>query len=286
MISPSPLRIGLYEKALSNKISWTEKFDIARKSGFDFVEMNIDGSDDRLCRLYDGGKSVRDVTLAIEECGFFVLTMALTANRAYPLGSEDVSVREKSVEIVTRGVDYALAAGIRLIHLAAYDDHGDKCCAATKRNFFRSLEQCVAYASRYGVMLALETMDTGFMAGGEAVASVARAFASPFLQCYADVGNLTANGIDAPSEILKISKHIVGIHLKDARDNVARDVPFGEGKVDFVRVGEALTRARYGGILVAEMWSYDDASFYSYLPAAGKFLREKLASYAQNIGGG
>ena len=280
MISSSPLRLGLYEKALSNKISWTEKFDIARKSGFDFVEMNIDGSDDRLCRLYDGGKSARYVTRASEECGFFVLTMALTANRAYPLGSEDVSVREKAAEIVVRGVDYALAAGIRLIHLAAYDDHGDKCCAATERNFFRSLERCVSYASRYGVMLALETMDTGFMASGEAVASVARAFSSPFLQCYADVGNLTANGIDAPSEILKISKHIVGIHLKDARDNVARDVPFGDGNVDFDRVADALARARYNGILVAEMWSYDDASFHSYLPAANKFLLGKLASYA------
>jgi predicted hexulose-6-phosphate isomerase len=277
MIAPVPLRIGLYEKALSNKISWAEKFDIARKSGYDFVEMNIDGGDDRLRRLYDGGKSARCVTRASEECGFFVLTMALTANRAYPLGSEDVSVRGKAVEIVARAVDYALAAGIRLIHLAAYDDHGEKRCAATERNFFRSLESCVSNASRYGVILALETMDTGFMAGGEAVASVVRAFSSPFLQCYADVGNLTANGIDAPSEILKISKHIAGIHLKDARDNVARDVPFGEGKVDFVRVGEALSRARYGGILVAEMWSYDDASFHSYLPAAGKFLREKLA---------
>jgi predicted hexulose-6-phosphate isomerase len=280
MISPTPLRIGLYEKALSNKISWTEKFDITRKSGFDFVEMNIDGGDDRLCRLYDGGKSARYVTRASEERGFFVLTMALTANRAYPLGSEDISVRERAVEIVTRAVDYALAAGIRLIHLAAYDDHGEKCCAATERNFIRSLERCVAYASRYGVMLALETMDTGFLTGGEAVASVVRAFSSPFLQCYADVGNLTANGIDAPSELLKISKHIVGIHLKDARENVARDVPFGEGKVDFVRVGEALSRARYGGILVAEMWSYDDASFHSYLPAASKFLREKLAPRA------
>ena len=280
MISPAPLRLGLYEKALSNKISWAEKFDIARKSGYDFVEMNIDGNDDRLCRLYDGGKSARYVTRASEECGFFVLTMALTANRAYPLGSEDVSVREKAAEIVVRGVDYALTAGIRLIHLAAYDAHGAKCCAATERNFFRSLERCVSYASRYGVMLALETMDTGFMASGEAVASVARAFSSPFLQCYADVGNLTANGIDAPSEILKISKHIVGIHLKDARDNVARDVPFGDGNVDFDRVADALARARYNGILVAEMWSYDDASFHSYLPAANKFLREKLASYA------
>jgi L-ribulose-5-phosphate 3-epimerase UlaE len=83
--------------------------------------------------------------------------------------------------------------------------------------------------------------------------------------------------------LLKISKYIVGIHLKDARGNAARDVPFGEGNVDFVRVGDALSRARYNGILVAEMWSYDDASFHSYLPVANKYLREKLAFYAQNM---
>jgi predicted hexulose-6-phosphate isomerase len=263
-------------------MSWEAKFDLARSSGFDFLEMSIDGTDERLRRLYADG-TVAEVNRAVRNSGFPVRTMAFTANRAYPLGSEDDAVRGKAVEIVRLAVDFSLASGIRLIHLAAYDEHGERCNARTEKLFFESLHECVRYAARCGVMLALEIMDVGFMADGGRISEAIRAVDSPYLQCYADVGNLTASGADPYSEILKLGRHIVGLHLKDARRGVCRDVPFGEGIVDFDLCLDALAAIDYRGFMVAEMWSYDDESFHPYLARANAFLRQKLSRAALRV---
>lgn len=43
--------IGIYEKALPQNISWAERFALVKKLGFDFMELSIDESDERLARL-------------------------------------------------------------------------------------------------------------------------------------------------------------------------------------------------------------------------------------------
>ena len=42
---------GIYEKAFDPKISWDERLLRAAKLGFDYVEISIDETDERLCRL-------------------------------------------------------------------------------------------------------------------------------------------------------------------------------------------------------------------------------------------
>ena len=42
---------GIYEKALPKGISWQERLELAASLGFDFVEMSIDETDERLARL-------------------------------------------------------------------------------------------------------------------------------------------------------------------------------------------------------------------------------------------
>ena len=43
--------IGIYEKALPNVFTWEEKFRAAKMAGFDYMELSIDESDERLARL-------------------------------------------------------------------------------------------------------------------------------------------------------------------------------------------------------------------------------------------
>ena len=38
--------IGIYEKALPYSIDWPQRFEIAKKIGFDYVEISIDESPD------------------------------------------------------------------------------------------------------------------------------------------------------------------------------------------------------------------------------------------------
>lgn len=44
-------RIGLYEKALPSGWSWQERLDAVKELGFDFLEISIDESEERLARL-------------------------------------------------------------------------------------------------------------------------------------------------------------------------------------------------------------------------------------------
>ncbi|QOX62869.1 L-ribulose-5-phosphate 3-epimerase [Anoxybacterium hadale] len=272
------LPLGLYEKAISSKLSWKEKLKLAKHSGFDFVEMNVDGTPERMKRLYSD-ETVLEVRRAVESTGIPIHTMALTANRIFPLGSEDAAIRSKGLELVERAICFASKTGIRLVHLAAYDEHGAHRNETTEAIFFDSMEKCIAFAARHGVILALETMDTYFMGCCENIMSLCEKIDSPFLQCYADVGNLSASKVDLDKDLRIANRHIVGVHLKDTRPGVYRDVLFGHGTVNFDTCLDILKKIDYQGFLIAEMWSYDEAQFHSYLKEANEFLRNKLANY-------
>lgn len=43
--------LGLYEKALPVDLSWEEKLKVAKESGYDFLEMSIDETEEKMARL-------------------------------------------------------------------------------------------------------------------------------------------------------------------------------------------------------------------------------------------
>lgn len=270
------LPLGVYEKAISNHLPWEEKFLVAKRAGFDYVEISIDGTPERLKRLYDK-KDIHEIRDVMEHTGMPVYTMALTANRYYPLGSEDPKIREEGIELVRRAIDFAEELDIQVIHLAAYDELGDKANDRTKYLFRESVAQCANMAEGHAPYLALETMDTPFMGSCTNIVRLCREIGSEKLRCYADIGNMTALGLDPAQELPVGGQWIAGIHLKDARPGVCRDIPFGEGTVDFEKSLQVLQEMDYNGYMTAEMWSYDDESFHDYLKTASQFLRDKLS---------
>ena len=52
MFSLDQCPIGIYEKALPKSLTWEEKLIAAKLAGYDYVEISIDESDERLQRLY------------------------------------------------------------------------------------------------------------------------------------------------------------------------------------------------------------------------------------------
>jgi L-ribulose-5-phosphate 3-epimerase UlaE len=185
-------------------------------------------------------------------------------------------VREKGIDIVRRGVAFAHEAGIRVIHLAGYDEHGEKQNPHTAELFLKSIEYCEREAASAGVIVSIETMDTPFMGSVERIMKLVRMVGSPYLQCYLDIGNVTASALDPVKEIYSGGKHIVGIHLKDTKPGIYRDIPFGEGTVDFDLCLSALASIGYNSFFVAETWCYDREPFHNCLPAISAFLLPKL----------
>lgn len=270
-------RLGLYEKAISNTLTWEEMFCLAWQSGFDFLELSIDTTEERIGRLYDA-EFISTLKRASKNTGFNVRSLALTANRGFPLGSENAAVRDMGMELVKRAIELAAETGIRLIHLAAYDELDEKCNEHTMSLFQEAVHICAHKAESAGVMLALESMDTGAYCGMDDIMKLLKQVNSPFLGCYADIGNLTATGHDPAIEFQKGKGHIVGIHLKDALPGVCRDVPFGEGIVDFDSGLHALYASGFRGAFVAETWYHPGKTTHAMLSGVSAFLRDKLST--------
>ncbi len=261
-------RIGIYEKAYPDNLTWDERLTEASKAGFDFVEMSIDDSDARLARL-DWTPSTRmALRHSMDNAGLPILTMGLSGHRKYPMGSASPQIRQKSLEILNRTIELAYDLGIRVVQLMGYDVFSEESNAGTQQRFLEGLKQGAQWAGAANVMLALENVDVDTINSIDKALRFVREVNSPWLNLYPDFGNLVAAGYD-PLEQLKIGReYIVGIHVKDALPGEVRGIAFEKGSVPFIDIFRTLKEMNYCGPLVVEMWAHLDTSGDSARAAA------------------
>jgi L-ribulose-5-phosphate 3-epimerase UlaE len=107
------------------------------------------------------------------------------------------------------------------------------------------------------VLLGLENQEQGCVCSASTAVEVIRHVSSPYLKLYMDVGNLIVNRCDVAAEIEAARGHLIALHVKDARPNEPRRVPFGEGQVPFATVFRQLAAMRFHGPVTIEMWNED-----------------------------
>lgn len=252
--------VGIYEKALPVNLSWDERLCQAAQAGYNFVEMSIDDSDERLSRLEWASSARLALRHSIENTGVPILTMGVSGHRKFPLGSSNPLVRKKALDILYRSIELAYDLGIRIIQLMGYDVFFETSDARTQARFLEGLFQGARWASNAGVMLALENVDVDTVNSVEKALRFVREVNSPWLNLYPDVGNLVAAGFD-PVEQLKLAKeYLVGLHVKDALPGEVRGVVFERGTVPFRDVFQALNEMDFSGPMVVEMWAHLDTT--------------------------
>ena len=229
--------LGLYEKSMPSELSWKEKLEAAKTAGFDFVEISIDETEEKLKRL-DMSKAERmEMVNLMKIVGMPIRTMCLSGHRKYPLGSYDPAVREKSMEIMEKAIQLADDLGIRIIQLAGYDVYYEESSDVTKRYFIENLKKATELAASAGVVLGFETMETEFMNTVEKSMHYVTEVSSMYLNVYPDIGNITnaakTYGTDVLEDLRSGKGHLVAMHLKETKPGLFREIPFGEGHVDF-----------------------------------------------------
>ena len=272
------LPLGLYEKSISPHLSWEDKYKTIRDAGYDYLELCIDSTPEKLARL-DNRSEQLQIRRVSESLDVPLYTMAFTANRAYPLGSEDGSIRAEGIRLLKQALDYAAFLGVQTINIAAYDEYARPRNLTTEGNFLESLKRCVDHAAVRGVIIALETMDTDFIDSTKKALQYVNAIDSAYLQLYPDPGNIHAMGHNPVTDIPAGGKRIVQIGLKDTRLGCVRDIFFGEGTLDFDAVFKMLHEIGYRGFFVAEMWWHEGAEIQPCIARAREFLIEKMADY-------
>jgi len=275
--------LGLYEKSMPHSLTLREKLAHVKASGFDFLDLSIDETDEKLSRLSWSAAQRRETINAIADVGVPIGTMCLSGHRKYPLGSPDKAARQKSLEIMRRAIDLACDWGIRIIQLAGYDVYYEEGSERTREYFCDNLVKSVEMAARSGIILAFETMETPFMDTVEKAMQYIAKINSPYLQVYPELGNLSNAAIIYGHNVVEDLEtgrgHICAMHLKETMPGKYRDVPYGAGSVDFATGIETAWRLgvrRY----VGEFW--DNGDYKAQIEHAHSFLR----GYFNGIGVG
>lgn len=249
--------IGLYEKAMPGTLSWKEKMLAAKKAGYDFIEISIDETDEKLNRLDMSRDERIELLFLMFETGIPIRTMCLSGHRKYPLGSSDDATRARGMEIMEKAICLAEDLGVRIIQLAGYDVYYEEGSETTRAYFLENLRKATEMASAKGILMGFETMETEFMNTVEKAMNYVKKVNSVYLNVYPDLGNITNAAVSYGKNVLDDLEtgrgHLAAMHLKETVPGKFREIPYGTGHVDFesgIRKAWELGVRRY----VTEFW--------------------------------
>ncbi len=267
--------LGLYEKAMPKELSWKEKLTAAREAGYDFVEISIDETDEKLERLYMSAAERLELVRLMDEVGIPIRTMCLSGHRKYSLGSSDPELCRRGMDIMEKAIGLAEDLGIRIIQLAGYDVYYEESTEETRRRFEENLKKAVMMAAKAGVVMGFETMETEFMNTVKKAMHYVELADSCYLNVYPDSGNITnaavSYGTDVQEDLKSGAGHLVAIHLKETVPGKFREIPYGTGHVNFeaiVHTSWELGVRRY----VTEFWYTGNPDWKKDLYAAREMM--------------
>ena len=100
-------QIGIYEKRYPKDISHGKNvFPFVKEMDFDFIEMSIDETDERLARLDWSEEKIaelerRDVQLRVR-----IHSICLSAHRRFPFGSADPEKKKAAKQLMKKAIHF------------------------------------------------------------------------------------------------------------------------------------------------------------------------------------
>ena len=274
--------LGLYEKAMPGSMTLGQKLDCAKDCGFDYVELSVDETDDRLARLEWTKEELLALVQEMYRAGLPIRSMCLSGHRRFPFGAKDPAVRQRGMEIMEKAIDLADDLGIRTIQLAGYDAYYEKDQWEHSREYFlEGLQKAVELAAAKGISMGFETMETPFMNTVWKSMFYVNHIDNPWLGVYPDCGNLTnaavADGSSVVHDLYSGRGHIIAMHLKATKPGLFRDMVFDDptSHVDFeADIAQAwkLGVRRY----VTEMWYLGSDKWMEDIRTANRAMRAIL----------
>ncbi len=269
-------RLGVYEKSMPDTLSMEEKLRAAKQAGFDFVEMSVDESDKKMSRLDWTDDEMIAALKSERDAGLKMESICFSAQRKFPLGTEDKNKEVAAKELLKKAILFAVKMGIRIIQLQGYDCYYNEISNhRTKERFFRNLREAVSFASMYGVSLGIETMENDFINTVSKAMYYVTKIDSPYLQVYPDIGNITNATDYVCRDIRSGAGHVFSAHLKETVPGKFREIPYGEGNVDFPSAISALYETgvrRY----VAEFWYTGQKDWQKIMAGNREFLKNQF----------
>ena len=142
--------LGLYEKALPEEMALPDKFRSAKKLGFDYLEISVDESDEKISRLYLTAGRQQALGEELRSTGLGMQSLCLSAHRRFPFGSADSGKRKMALEIMEKAILFSKRLGISVIQLAGYDVYYEPSTSDSMRLFTDGMREACRMARCQG----------------------------------------------------------------------------------------------------------------------------------------
>lgn len=271
--------LGLYEKAMPGTLDWKEKLEAAKEAGYDFVEISIDATEEKIARLDMTKEDRFEIIKAMYEVGMPIRTMCVSALTKYSLGNDKEEYCKRGMEILEKSLRLADDLGIRVVMIPGYDVYYEPSTLETKKRFLKNLKKASELAEKAGIQLGLETMENEFMNTVEKAMKYVTLCNSNYLKIYPDIGNLTNAAVTYQSDVLEDMElgrgNLTSLHLKETLPGRFREVLYGTGHVDFEA---AISKAWDLGVrrFVTEFWYTGNENWKADLNSAAGMAKPIL----------
>jgi L-ribulose-5-phosphate 3-epimerase len=248
--TPLPIKKGVLLEMLPEKLSYADRFKLARDVGFDVVQAPTT-SDERIAE---------EIKKAADAAFVRIDSVMNMDHWQYPLSSGDSSVVEKSLAGMRTSLHNAKLWGADAVLLvpAVVNPQTSYRDAWTRSQ--AQIRKLLPLAEELKIVIAIEEVWNKFLLSPLEMAAYLDEFHSPWIKAWFDVGNVMFYGY--PQDWIRtLGKRIVKVHLKDfkRKEDGYAWVNLGDGDVDWPAVRQAFAEIGYAGSATVELDPGDEA---------------------------
>ncbi len=245
-----PVKKGLVMDMLPSKLTYAERFKLAREVGFEVVQAPTTPD------LHEAEEMKR----AAEAAGIRIDSVMNMDHWKYPLSSGDTAVVAKCVEGMKTSLRNAKVWGSDAVLLVPAVVNAETSYREAWVRSQKQIRELIPMAAELKVVIAIEEVWNKFLLSPLEMQKYIAEFDSPWVKAWFDVGNVVLYGY--PQDWIRtLGKSVYKVHLKDfkRKEDGYAWVNLGDGDVDWGAVRKAFVEIRYAGSVIAELESGDEA---------------------------
>lgn len=247
---PSSIKKGVLFDMLPAKLSYTERFKMARDVGFEVVQAPTEPDQ----------RNAERIKKAADEADIRIDSVMNLSHSKYPLSSSDPAVVKKGLAGMRASLHNAKLWGADAVLLVPAEVNRQTSYLDAWTRSQTQIRTLIPLAEELKIVIAIEEVWNDFLLSPLEMAKYIDEFDSPWIKSWFDVGNVVLYGY--PQDWIRtLGKRIVKVHLKDLKlkeDGYAW-VNLGDGNVDWDAVRSAFAEIGYSGSAIVELDPGDEA---------------------------
>jgi len=244
---------GLVLSMLPAKMSYAERFKLARDAGFEVIQAPTTPNQ----------SEAEEILRAANASGIRIDSVMNMDHWDYPLSSSEPQIVEKSMNGMRTSLHNAKLWGSDAVLLVpAVVNAGTSYREAWTRSQ-KQIRELLPLAEESKIVIAIEEVWNKFLLSPLEMATYISEFKSPWVRAWFDVGNVVLYGY--PQDWIRtLGSQIYKVHLKDFKrgQNSFSWANLGDGDIDWRAVRAAFLDVGYIGSVIAELQT-GDATYLS-----------------------